>query len=81
MKTLSEAIKEAYASVPSHVIILHTLEISHPDFERPIRVVRNFVDEVTWLKNPDAAEVLDAMPVEEKNMVGLVARLEAGAGG
>ena len=30
--TLSEAIKEAYASAPSNQIILHTLELRHPAF-------------------------------------------------
>lgn len=29
---LSEAIREAYASAPSDVVILHTLELRHPDF-------------------------------------------------
>ena len=30
---LSEALREAYASAPSNVVILHTLEIRHPDFK------------------------------------------------
>lgn len=30
--TLSEALKEAYASAPSDVILLHTLELRHPSF-------------------------------------------------
>jgi hypothetical protein len=30
--TLSEAIQEAYAHAPSDAIILHTLELRHPDF-------------------------------------------------
>ena len=30
--TLSEALKEAYASAPSNVILLHTLELRHPSF-------------------------------------------------
>ena len=44
--TLSQAIKEAYAAAPSDVVILHTLELRHPDFEdddgnpTAIRVVR-----------------------------------------
>lgn len=38
--TLSEAIKEAYASTPS-VVIYHTLEIWHAAFSVPIRVVRD----------------------------------------
>jgi len=42
--TLSEAIKEAYASAPVDEIIYHTLEIYHPDFTTPIRVVRDTAD-------------------------------------
>jgi hypothetical protein len=42
--TLSEAIKEAYASAPSDEVILHTLEIWHPNFTTPIYVVRDFSD-------------------------------------
>jgi hypothetical protein len=38
--TLSQAIQEAYASAPIDVIIYHTLEIYHPNFNAPIRVVR-----------------------------------------
>lgn len=41
--TLSEAIKEAYASAPSDVVIINTLEIRHPAFTTPIRVVSDFV--------------------------------------
>ena len=42
--TLSEALKEAYASAPSNVVIYHTLEISHPAFSQPIYVVRDYQD-------------------------------------
>ena len=48
--TLSEAIQEAYAHAPSDAIILHTLELRHPDFRDEagtpvaIRVVRDQVD-------------------------------------
>jgi hypothetical protein len=42
--TLSEAIKEAYASAPSEDVIYHTLEIWHPNFSSPIYVVRDFAD-------------------------------------
>lgn len=50
MPNLSEAIAEAYASAPSHVVLLHTLEIRHPAFideqgnAAPIRVVRDHAD-------------------------------------
>ena len=42
--TLSEAIKEAYASAPADVVIYHTLEINHPAFSEPIYVVRDYQD-------------------------------------
>jgi len=41
---LSEAIKEAYASAPSDVIIHHTIELSHSAFGSPIRVVQDYVE-------------------------------------
>lgn len=40
---LSEALKEAYASAPSDVVIISTLEIRHPAFTTPIRVVSDYV--------------------------------------
>lgn len=42
--TLSQAIKEAYASAPAGVIVYHTLELRHPAFTVPIRVVRDYQD-------------------------------------
>lgn len=42
--TLSEAIKEAYASAPADAVIYHTLEIWHENFTAPIYVVRDFDD-------------------------------------
>jgi hypothetical protein len=42
--TLSQAIKEAYAAAPVGVIIYHTLELWHPAFTAPIRVVRDYAD-------------------------------------
>lgn len=42
--TLSQAICEAYASAPNNSVAYHTLEIYHPSFTTPIRVVRDFVD-------------------------------------
>lgn len=42
--TLSAAIAEAYASAPSAEVILHTLELRHPSFSTPIRVVRDRKD-------------------------------------
>lgn len=58
--TLSEAIQEAYAHAPSDAIILHTLELRHPDFRDDagnpvaIRVVRDQVD-LTARLEADAA--------------------------
>lgn len=78
---LSAAIQEAYASAPSGVIILHTLEIRHPDFAAPIRVVRNFADAESWvaLGGTDVSTVLDAMDAAARDLVGLVAKLEDSA--
>lgn len=42
--TLSDALAEAYASAPADEVILHTLEIRHPSFTQPIRVVRDYHD-------------------------------------
>jgi len=39
---LSAAIREAYASAPVDQVIHHTLEIWHPAFSVPIRVVRDY---------------------------------------
>lgn len=83
---LSAAIREAYASAPADVIVLHTLEVWHPAFvedgvAKPIRVVRNFEDTATWLALGGAGvqAVLDGLDAEARRKVGLVARLEAGA--
>ena len=55
--TLSEALKEAYASAPSDVILLHTIELRHPSFKdnqgnpTAIRVVRDNVNHVCRLED------------------------------
>ena len=36
-----DAIEEAYASAPNDEVILHTLELRHPAFSAPVRVVRD----------------------------------------
>jgi len=41
---LTEALQEAYASAPKGVIIHPTLELRHPNFSSPIRVVRDYQD-------------------------------------
>ncbi len=58
--SLKAAIKEAYASAPSDLIIYHTLELRHPAFTAPIRVVRDYADltatlEATAPANPGAS--------------------------
>lgn len=78
---LSEAIKEAYASAPADVVTLDTIELLHPAFTQPVRVVRNHADIKTWLAlgGAEVQAVLDGMEPEARAQVGLVARLEASA--
>lgn len=59
--TLSDAIKEAYASAPDNVVILHTLELLHPAFTQPIRVVRDHQDLTATLEASAPADA--GMPV------------------
>lgn len=55
--TLTEALKEAYASAPSNVILLHTLELRHPSFidesgkSTAIRVVRDNINHICTLED------------------------------
>ena len=58
--TLTQALKEAYAAAPANVIVFHTIEIDHPAFSTPIRVVRDTADLVATLEatapyNPSTA--------------------------
>ena len=64
--TLDAALKEAYASAPSTDVIMHTLEIRHPDFTAPIRVVRDHADFNATLE-ADAPE----NPSEEVTFIGM----------
>ena len=54
---LSEAIREAYASAPSDIIILHTLELRHPKFigdqseQIAVRLVRDHRNLTAKLEN------------------------------
>lgn len=50
---LTEAIREAMASAPDDLTILHTLELRHASFVAPIRVVNDHADLVATLE-PDA---------------------------
>lgn len=52
--TLSAAIREAYASAPSDVVVYHTLEISHPNFTQPIYVVRDVADLTAQLETGES---------------------------
>lgn len=53
--TLDDALKEAYASAPAVEVIMHTLELRHPSFDEPVRVVRDQSDFVAYLED-DAPE-------------------------
>lgn len=53
--TLSQAIKEAYASAPTDVVIYHTIEINHPAFSSPIYVVNDWDDLNASLENGSPA--------------------------
>lgn len=64
--TIDAALKEAYASAPSTDVIMHTLEIRHPDFTAPIRVVRDHADFNATLE-ADAP----ANPSEQVTFVGM----------
>ena len=44
MATYSEALKEALASAPVREIIYHTLELHHPAFTEPARLVQGYSD-------------------------------------
>jgi hypothetical protein len=61
-ETLTEALKEAYASAPSNVTILHTLELRHPSFVdddgnlTAIRVVRDNVNHICTLEDTAALD-------------------------
>lgn len=58
---LSEALKEAYASASTDQVILHTLELIHPAFTEPIRVVADYV--------PLTAKLEDSAPFNGGEMV------------
>jgi hypothetical protein len=58
---LSEAIKEAYASAPSDIVVVNTLEMRHPAFTTPIRDVADYA--------PVTARLEAAAPVDGGEMV------------
>lgn len=61
---LSEALAEAYATAPADQVVLHTLELRHPAFTAPIRVVRDHVGIEARLEPtaPEGAVVVDFVP-------------------
>lgn len=59
--TLSDALKEAYASAPTDTIIVNTLELRHPAFTEPLRVVADFV--------PITAKLEDTAPINAGELV------------
>lgn len=56
--TLSQAIREAYASAPVDVVVYHTLELNHPAFTSPIYVVNDWSDLNAQLENGDPVTFL-----------------------
>ena len=72
--TLSEALKEAYASAPSETVLLHTLELRHPAFvddngnPTAIRIVRDNKNYICRLEdtaplNPGEEVEFQALPL------------------
>ena len=53
MAGFSEAMQEAFASAPVNEIIYHTIELDHPAFTQPIRLVQGF-DDITARLEADA---------------------------
>lgn len=64
--TLTDAIKEAYASCPADVAVIETIEVNHIAWANPIRLVRDKVNLVATLEstapyNPSAAVTFTAL--------------------
>lgn len=65
--TLSDALKEAYARAPTDTVIINTLELRHPAFSEPLRVVADFVAINALLEDTapiDADEVVTFQPYQ-----------------
>jgi hypothetical protein len=65
--TLSAALAEAYASCPADVIELATVELYHPTWDAPLRLVRDRVDLIATLEDtapndPGATVTFTAFP-------------------
>lgn len=77
--TLSQAIREAYAAAPAGVIVYATLELYHPAWSVPIRVVQDRVDLIATL---EASAPRDANQAVTFTAFGFeVTRPEVGPGG
>ncbi len=61
MATLTEALAEAYASAPPTVVILHTMELWHPTWADPIRLVADFADLTATLEDEAPVDAGDAV--------------------
>ena len=64
---LTQAIKEAYAAAPDGEIVYNTIEMRHPSFTAPIRVVNNYEDILARLEdtapaNPSTNQTFVAFP-------------------
>jgi len=75
--TLSEALKEAYATNPNNDIILNTIEIRHTSFSTPIRVVLDNQNHSLTLEDGSDAEFVAGyfdvvLPSVKENELGQV---------
>lgn len=59
--TLQQAIKEAYAAAPTDVVVLETLELRHPSFSVPVRLVRDTQDWSLTLESDAPADPGEAV--------------------
>lgn len=83
----TEALKEAFVMAPAGKVTLDTLELRHSAFvdddgaPTAIRAVRNHADTKTWIELGGAPvqTLLDGLSEEARDLVGLVAHLEASA--
>jgi len=41
---MTEALKEALAVCPTDIVIFETIQIDHPDFDQPMRLVNDYAD-------------------------------------
>lgn len=51
---LTAEMEVAYATAPPDVVVLHTIELNHPEFDDPVRLVANSEDDVTVTLEADA---------------------------